>query len=151
MVQDDTSETEEEIEVDDKNVAVEVPAAQCSMFNLWRRFMDFSLHQFFRDITVVGKHNVPKKGPVIFCGNHSNQFVDGAILFFTSPRDARFMVAAKSMRRPCLKSMFGWAKSIPVERAADLAKKGTGQITFDDVTTVIGHNTNFTKEFAKGD
>lgn len=55
------------------------------------------------------------------------------------------------MRRPCLKSMFGWAKSIPVERAADLAKKGTGQITFDDVTTVIGHNTNFTKEFAKGD
>lgn len=40
----------------------------------------------------------------------------------TAPRDVRFMVAAKSMRRPVLKQLFEGGKSIPVERAADLAK-----------------------------
>lgn len=61
------------------------------------------MHQFFRDISVIGGKNVPKKGPVIFCGNHSNQFVDGSILFATAPRDVRFLVAGKSMRRPVVK------------------------------------------------
>ena len=53
------------------------------------------MHQFFESITVLGLHNIPKKGPVIFCGNHNNQFVDGSIAFFTSNRDVQFMVAAK--------------------------------------------------------
>lgn len=30
---------------------------------------------FFREIEVVGKENVPAEGPVIFVGNHPNQFV----------------------------------------------------------------------------
>lgn len=53
------------------------------------------MNQFFRDITILGLHNIPKRGPLIFCGNHQNQFVDGSILFSTSNRDARFLVAAK--------------------------------------------------------
>jgi glycerol-3-phosphate O-acyltransferase / dihydroxyacetone phosphate acyltransferase len=53
------------------------------------------MHLFFRDITVLGKHNVPTTGPVIFCGNHANQFNDGNILLATAPRNVRFMVAAK--------------------------------------------------------
>ena len=57
--------------------------------------MRFLVNNFFKDITVLGAHNVPKRGPVILCGNHQNQYVDGSIVYFTSPRDARFMVAAK--------------------------------------------------------
>jgi len=72
----------------------------------------------------LGLHNIPKRGPVIFCGNHQNQFVDGSILFSTSNRDARFLVAAKSMRRPVLATLFEKSKSIPVERPVDLAKNG---------------------------
>ena len=53
------------------------------------------MQQFFKDITVLGLHHIPKRGPVIFCGNHNNQFVDGCIVFFTASRDVRFMVAAK--------------------------------------------------------
>lgn len=53
------------------------------------------MNNFFKEITVLGAHNVPKRGPVILCGNHQNQFVDGSIVYFTSPRDVRFMVSAK--------------------------------------------------------
>lgn len=57
--------------------------------------MKFSMQQFFKEIIIIGKENVPKRGPVIFCGNHTNQFVDGSLVFFAAPRDTRFMVAAK--------------------------------------------------------
>lgn len=114
--------------------------------------MKFSMHQFFRDITVLGRHNIPKRGPLIFCGNHSNQFVDGSILFFTAQRDVRFMVAGKSTRRPVLRHFFRWSKSIPVERAQDLAKACKGKITFEDNLTVIGDSDcKFSKDFAVGD
>jgi glycerol-3-phosphate O-acyltransferase/dihydroxyacetone phosphate acyltransferase len=65
------------------------------MYNFCKIVIRFCLNQFFRDITVLGKHNIPKEGPVIFCGNHQNQFVDGSILFTTATRNVRFLVAAK--------------------------------------------------------
>lgn len=99
-----------------------------SFYNATRKFMSFTNQIFFRDITVVGLKNVPKKGPVIFCGNHSNQFIDGNILLATAPRDVRFMVAGKSMRRPVLKQLFEASRAIPVERAQDLAKLGEGKV-----------------------
>jgi glycerol-3-phosphate O-acyltransferase/dihydroxyacetone phosphate acyltransferase len=66
-----------------------------SFYSLVRGFMGMCMQLFFNDITVLGLHNVPKKGPVIFCGNHNNQFIDGCIVLYTAVRDVRFMVAAK--------------------------------------------------------
>ena len=68
--------------------------------------MRFSMNQFFRDITIVGRHNVPKKGPVIFCGNHNNQFCDGTILLSFAGRDVRFIVAAKVSKADFFVSLF---------------------------------------------
>mmetsp|Transcript_13221 Transcript_13221/g.22429 ORF Transcript_13221/g.22429 Transcript_13221/m.22429 type:complete len:108 (+) Transcript_13221:416-739(+) len=105
--------------------------------------MKFVINQFFRDVIILGEHNVPKKGPVIFCGNHNNQFVDGIILLTNATRDVRFMVAATSMRRPLIGSLFRMGKSIPVERAQDLAFLGKGKLKFDDNLNVIGEGTKF--------
>jgi glycerol-3-phosphate O-acyltransferase / dihydroxyacetone phosphate acyltransferase len=46
-------------------------------FYSMRVFLHSILSIFFRSIEVVGTENIPVKGPVIFTGNHSNQFVDG--------------------------------------------------------------------------
>jgi glycerol-3-phosphate O-acyltransferase/dihydroxyacetone phosphate acyltransferase len=124
-------------------VAFEVPSAFCSFYNVTRSFMGFCMNQFFRDITVLGSHNIPKTGPVIFCGNHNNQFMDGCILLKEAIREVRFMVAAKSMRRPVLKQLFEGGKSIPVERAQDHAKPGIGKITFLSEFKVHGIDTKF--------
>ena len=55
------------------------------------------------------------------------------------------------MRRPVLGDFFRLNKAIPVERAADLAKQGSGTIKLDDEINVKGFDTKFTTEFAKGD
>jgi glycerol-3-phosphate O-acyltransferase / dihydroxyacetone phosphate acyltransferase len=35
-------------------------------------------------VDIVGIDNIPKHGPVIFSGNHSNQFVDGVVVLTTA-------------------------------------------------------------------
>jgi len=144
---DESSESEGISPLKGDRVTVEAPATACSLFNFARMLMSFCMHQFFSEIQILGKHNVPKTGPVILCGNHSNQFVDGCILLLSAAaagRDARFMVAAKSMRRPVIGELFNMAKSIPVERASDMAKAGDGTLTFEDNLTVVGTGTKFT-------
>ena len=54
------------------------------------------------------------------------------------------------MKRPVLKELFEGSKSIPVERAQDLSKVGKGTVTFEDNLTVIGKETEFTKQFKEG-
>lgn len=102
---------------------------------------------FFRDITIIGLKNIPERGPVIFCGNHSNQIVDGLLVYATAgqERDVRFMVAGKSMRHPVMKHFFHANKAVAVERAQDLAKKGPGTVYFEDNLTLRGIDTKFTK------
>ncbi len=45
---------------------------------------------------VLGKQNIPEHGPVIFTGNHNNQFVDGGVLMVTNPKKVGLIVAEKS-------------------------------------------------------
>jgi len=39
---------------------------------------------------IYGKNNIPKNGPVLFCGNHRN-YLDPQIIVATSPREMRFI------------------------------------------------------------
>ncbi len=41
-------------------------------------FLTSILSIFFSSIEVVGRENIPNYGPIIFTGNHMNQFVDAA-------------------------------------------------------------------------
>ena len=98
---------------------------------------------------VFGRENVPRNGPVIFTGNHMNQFVDGAVVLISNPRKVSFLVADKSLRTPII-GHFGKAiGSIPVVRPQDHAIKGPGLVMFDGLI-LKGHGTLFT-QLKKGD
>lgn len=51
-----------------------------------RVFLHSVLSISFKSVEIVGLDNVPTEGPVIFTGNHANQFVDGLVVMMTSPR-----------------------------------------------------------------
>lgn len=110
---------------------------------------------FFREIRLRGAFNIPRDGPVIFVGApHSNQFLDPLLLVLEVHRESRrlvqFLTAAASMKRRFIGFFSRLMDSIPVVRAADNAKKGTGLVSLspDDPCLVIGHGTKFTTEFS---
>lgn len=98
---------------------------------------------------VLGKQNIPLHGPVIFTGNHMNQFVDAAIILVTNPHKIGFLVADKSYRKPIIGHFSRAVGSIPVIRPQDSAKPGPGQVQFQGLK-LIGRDTQFTS-LQKGD
>ncbi|KAJ7722893.1 hypothetical protein DFH07DRAFT_856402 [Mycena maculata] len=108
---------------------------------------------FFREIRSRGSFNIPKDGPVIFVGApHNNQFLDlllGLEVYKECGRRVQFLVAAASMQRAFIGFWARLIDSIPVARAADSMKPGTGRIRLspDDPCTVLGEGTRFQSEF----
>ncbi|CAL3969199.1 hypothetical protein PZA11_006187 [Diplocarpon coronariae] len=92
---------------------------------------------FFREVHPRGSWKVPRRGPLIFvAAPHANQFVDPLILMRTlrteCHRRAAFLIAAKSMNR----WLIGWfarkVGAVPVGRALDMVKPGSGTIYLPD-------------------
>ncbi|TGZ85192.1 hypothetical protein EX30DRAFT_326178 [Ascodesmis nigricans] len=114
---------------------------------------------FFREVHPRGSFRIPRRGPIIFvAAPHANQFVDPLILMRAVRLEARrrisFLIAGKSMRR----KFIGWFSrcvgAVPVERAQDLTKPGSGRIYMDDPENnplrIRGVGTKFTKECIPG-
>ncbi|CAI5756766.1 unnamed protein product [Candida verbasci] len=118
---------------------------------LW--FFNLIIHTFFRDIKTRGTFNIPRKGPVIFViAPHHNQFIDGLVVMTKvkehSNRRIAFLIAKKSYNRRIIGDAAKLCSSIPVERAQDLLKKGTGRIRIDpeNELVLIGDGTKFTQD-----
>ncbi|KAH9001300.1 glycerol-3-phosphate O-acyltransferase [Lactarius akahatsu] len=113
-----------------------------------------AIHTFFREIRPRGAFNIPRDGPVIFvAAPHHNQFLDPVLLanavYRETGRQVSFLIAAKSMKRKAIGFFAKLIKCIPVARAADDAKPGTGKIRLapDDPFVVLGEGTKFLSEF----
>lgn len=93
-------------------------------------FLRFALHVFFREIHVLSLDRVPDTGPVIFVGNHPNQFIDGMLLFTNVPRRLGFMIAQKSLSRFSIRVFlfFVGGNCLPVLRPQDLKQLGIGRV-----------------------
>eukprot|EP00008_Paramoeba_atlantica_P012827 CAMPEP_0201493506 /NCGR_PEP_ID=MMETSP0151_2-20130828/39059_1 /ASSEMBLY_ACC=CAM_ASM_000257 /TAXON_ID=200890 /ORGANISM="Paramoeba atlantica, Strain 621/1 / CCAP 1560/9" /LENGTH=587 /DNA_ID=CAMNT_0047880977 /DNA_START=67 /DNA_END=1830 /DNA_ORIENTATION=+ len=109
---------------------------------------------FFQEVEIVGAENIPKDGPVIFTGNHQNQFVDGIMLLSYTSRQLGFLIAKKSYDKPMIGHFAKLVGAIPVIRKDDVAFVGKGKVIFEirgegeeeKVCYVKGIGTKFTEE-----
>ena len=64
---------------------------------------------------IKGLENVPKEGPVIFCGNHRS-YMDPPLMVATAMRDMKFLAKEELYKNKFL-AFLGWAfEAIPVKR-----------------------------------
>ena len=85
---------------------------------------------YFRKIYVMGEDNIPTDGPVIICGNHSNQFIDPMMILKYSKRKVNFTMAASSYNKPTIGICAKLINVIPVTRPEDFKRKGMGKAFF---------------------
>lgn len=101
---------------------------------LLRKFFSFVLSIFFREMHARGRHNVPD-GPVIFViAPHHNQFVDPLAVMKTNPRQVRYIIAQKSMKRFFIGFLARLFRTVGVTRSIDLSKPLSGKMTMPDPT-----------------
>ena len=64
---------------------------------------------------IIGLENVPKEGPLIFCGNHRS-YLDPPLLVATAKRDMKILAKEELYKNKFL-AFLGWAfEAIPVKR-----------------------------------
>lgn len=118
-------------------------------------FFHSILSIFFRSVEVVGRDNIPRYGPVIFVGNHANQFVDGIMVLSTCEHKISYLMAETSWKRRVIGDI-AWALDVvPVKRAQDYSIKGAGKIVMEangDTIAVKGSDgTTFDSQVKLGD
>lgn len=123
-------------------------AEEMSYFSV-KVFLQSIFSIFFSSMEVLGKENIPLHGPIIFTGNHMNQFVDAAVMLVSCPHRVGFLIAEKSFHSRIVGDLAKLVGAIPVSRPQDKAKKGPGKIYFDN-QRMIGSGTAFSN-LQKGD
>lgn len=115
-------------------------------------FMWVLVNVFFREVAVVGSENIPASGPVVFYGNHQNQFMDACVMRATCGRRVRFIIAEKSMHRAVIGQFATMMECVPVIRPQDVPQvSGTGTISSITKATVTGDGTTFLSSLSIGD
>lgn len=83
---------------------------------------------YFKTTYVIGQENIPEDGPLIICGNHSNQFIDPMMIMNYCNREISFTMAASSYNKKIVGSIAKLLNVIPVNRPEDYKIKGKGKL-----------------------
>ncbi|WP_164668749.1 lysophospholipid acyltransferase family protein [Virgibacillus doumboii] len=85
-----------------------------SLYKFAKYVVSLLFYPLYR-IKVIGKENVPKKGPVIICSNHISN-LDPPVVGITSPRDIYFMAKGELFEKPFLGKLLLGIHAFPVKR-----------------------------------
>lgn len=91
---------------------------------LWYQFWRYgiirpSLHSFYSDVTVTGRHHIPNDKPVLFVANHQNSFLDALHVVNNTRHFVHFLTRAEAFGNPVLDRFFESLNMLPVYRARD--------------------------------
>jgi len=70
-------------------------------------------------MSVYGKENIPKKGAVIFIGNHQNALIDAIVVPTTNNRNSHFLTRASAFKIGLVDQILRSLNMIPVYRVRD--------------------------------
>ena len=72
-----------------------------------------------KKINVFGKENIPKKGPILFIGNHQNALIDALLIPATNNRKIHFLARASAFKNSIARKLLESVNMIPVYRLRD--------------------------------
>ena len=73
----------------------------------------------FKKISIHGQENIPKKGAVIFIGNHQNALIDAILVPTTNNRNSHFLTRASAFKIDIVDQILRSLNMIPVFRVRD--------------------------------
>ncbi|KAG5511873.1 hypothetical protein JKF63_07698 [Porcisia hertigi] len=134
------------------NLAEQVSTFHHTLVRLIGEFLMWVLHSvYFREVTVVGRENIPRAGAVVFYGNHQNQFIDALMMSSHCGRPVRFLMAEKSFHQPVVGTFGRMFNSVPVVRPQDVPLvAGEGKLVKTEGNCIVGAGTHFSR-LEKGD
>ena len=88
-------------------------------YRLWKPYIALGVFFYTKKIRVVGKHNIPKEGAVLFAVNHPNGLIDPLIVATHNFRICYFLVKAAVFKKPIIEKILNAIHLIPIYRMRD--------------------------------
>ncbi|WP_456378772.1 lysophospholipid acyltransferase family protein [Lutibacter sp.] len=88
-------------------------------YNIMRGYLKIGLFFLHKNITVLGKENIPKKGAILFIGNHQNALIDAILIPTTTKRNIHFLTRASAFTNKLVSDFLKSLNMIPVYRIRD--------------------------------
>ena len=120
-------------------------------YYLFRAYVKLGLFFTMKRIVVYGRENIPKKGALLFIGNHQNGLIDAILIPTTTDREIHFLARASAFRKKFVSKLLSTINMIPVYRLRD------GYNTIEKNKSIFTRCVNILKEngaveiFAEGE
>ena len=93
---------------------------------------------YYRKFTVLNRHVLPRKQPVIFAANHQNAFMDPLAIIFAARRQIVFMARADIFKKKWIARLLYFIKILPVYRIRDgFFSVDQNKEVFKEITAVL--------------
>ena len=74
---------------------------------------------YYSPVRIVGRHHIPRRGPVLLVANHANSLVDPVLVGLTAKRRVSFLAKAPLFQVALFGKFMTWIGMIPVHRPQD--------------------------------
>ncbi len=88
-------------------------------YHLVKIYIKIGLHFYFKEIKVIGKENIPKKGALLFVSNHKNALIDPLLIATTTTRNIHFLTRASAFKIKLVKWILSTVNMLPIYRLRD--------------------------------
>ncbi|MDY0781154.1 lysophospholipid acyltransferase family protein [Tenacibaculum sp. IB213877] len=89
------------------------------LYNSFKIIVKVGLFFYNKKTKVSGVENIPKKGAILFVGNHPNGLMDPLIIASSFSRNTHFLVRAAVFKHPIVAKFFNWLGMLPIYRIRD--------------------------------
>jgi len=90
------------------------------IYHFLKRIIHIALFFFFKKIVVIGRENIPPKGPLIIVANHPNTLIDPLIIAAITKQRIGFIANAGIFVNKLLNRIFNHLHLIPIYRKKDV-------------------------------
>ena len=96
------------------------------IYGVLRWITGIALHWFYGDIRIIGRQNIPERGPLLIAVNHQNALVDSLIAGWVVRRKLVMTAKATLIENPLIALLFRLLHVVPLRRVSDEARKSNG-------------------------
>ena len=88
-------------------------------YNFMKHYIKLGFFFYFREVKLIGKENIPKKGAIMFVCNHPNALLDPLLVKTNTYKDLYVLTRAGVFVNKFIIKIFESVKMIPVCRIRD--------------------------------
>lgn len=102
------------------------------LYHILKFIITIGIRIYYKEIKIVGKENIPKKGPLIIAANHPNTLMDAWIVGMICKQPIYYMTKATFFSTKFKKRILTSLKMIPINRAHEGKQVGVdNKATFE--------------------